>query len=120
MGPLRRSVGLVVAAVSTMLLAVTFVALAVLSLASGHGQFSWQVALMLLLWGVLVGAIGWGLWTRQAWSRGAAVATGLLHVLAFGQLALTAPAATLGSALGLATLVSVLLPGTTAELRRRS
>lgn len=105
-------------AASTVLLALSFVALAALSLTSGHGQFSGQVAGMLLAWGALVGVSGWGLWSLRQWSRGAVVAAGLLHLFAFGQMVPTAPWAGLGAALALVGVVGAALPSTRAALRQ--
>lgn len=114
----RRPRWLLAAAASTVALAGVFVVLAVLSLTSGHGLFSGQVAGMLLAWGVLVGAAGWGLAALKPWSRGAVVAAGLLHVFAFGQMALTAPVAAAGAGLALVAVVGGVLPSTRHALSR--
>lgn len=114
----RRPAWLVAGAASTAAIATFFVVLAVLSLVSGHGQFSWQVASMLLVWALLGFVTAWGLWARQPWSRGAIVATGLLHLFAFGQMIPTAPVAAVGAALAVVSVVAGALPSTREELRR--
>lgn len=113
----RRPFWLAAAAASTVVLALVFVVLAVASMTSGHGQFSIQVALMLVVWAALVGMAGWGMWALKPWSRGAVVAAGLLHLFAFGQMVPTAPAAAAGAALALVAAVGALLPSTRAALR---
>ena len=114
----RRPPWVLAAAASTVLLALSFVVMAALSLTSGHGQFSGQVGAMLLAWGALVGFAGWGLWSLRPWSRGAVVASGLVHVFAFGQMVPTAPWAALGAALALVGVVGAVLPTTRAALRQ--
>lgn len=114
----HRPAGLVAAAAATVVLALVFVVFAAMSLASAHGQFSTQVALMLVMWGVLVAVAGAGLWALKPWSRGAVVAVGLLHLFAFGQMAPSAPAAAAGAALALVAVVGGVLPSTRAALSR--
>lgn len=112
----QRPAWLVAAAAATLLTAGAFVVMGVMSLGSGHGQFSSQVALMLIGWGVLVGAAGVGMWLRQAWSRGAVVAIGLLHMFAFGQMVPNAPAAAVGAAVAAVAAVGAILPSTRQAL----
>ena len=113
-----RPAPLLAAAAATGLLAVAFTGLALLSLGSGHGQFSGQVAAMLLVWGALVGAAGWGLWALQPWSRGAVVAAGLLHAFALGQMVPTAPFAAVGAVLAVVAVVGGVVPSTRTALSR--
>lgn len=113
-----RPAWLVAAAASTLALAAAFVVMAAMSLTSGHGQFSGQVALMLLVWGGLVGFAGWGMWDLRSWSRGAVVAAGLLHAFAFGQMVPTAPFAAAGALLAAVAVVGGVLPGTRQALTR--
>lgn len=109
---------LIASAAATLVLAAAFVVLALLSLTSGHGQFSGQVAAMLLAWGLLVGAAGWALWRLLAWARGAVVAAGLLHLFSLGQMIPTAPWAAAGALLAAVAVVGAVLPGTRRALSR--
>lgn len=115
-----RPSGVVASVAATLALAVFFVVMAALSLTAGHGSLSGGVGLALALWAVLVGASAVLLWRRSRWSRGPAVAAGLLHVFAFGQLAFSAPPAALGALLGVVGAVGAALPSTQAWLTRSS
>ncbi|MDO5533910.1 MAG: hypothetical protein Q4F65_04575 [Propionibacteriaceae bacterium] len=113
-----RPIGVTLAVIATVGLALFTLVMAVLSLASGHGRFSGGVALALVLWGLLVGVMGVFLYRGAWWARGSVVAAGLLHVFAFGQFALDgSPWAWLGAAAGLVSAVGVVLPTSTAWLR---
>ncbi len=112
-----RPVSVVVSALSSAALAGLFAVMAVASLSSGHGQFSAQVAAMLLVWAVIVAVAAWGLWGLRGWARGVVVGTGLLHTAAFGQFALNQPLAWLGALVGLVAVVGAVWPSTTQALR---
>ncbi len=114
--PSRRPPLMLAATVATLGLALAFVVMGVLSLTSGHGQFSSQVALMLLVWAGLVAVAGVGMWLRQGWSRGAVVAAGLLHTFAFGQMVPNAPVAVVGALAGLVAVVGGGAPSTRLAL----
>ena len=114
-----RPVGVVVAVVATMALALFTLGMAVLSLAEGHGSFSGGVGFALVLWGLLVGAGAVLLLRGSRWARGPVVAAGLLHVFAYGQFALDGtPLAWLGALAGLAAAVGLVLPDSTAWFSR--
>lgn len=118
MRPPSPPASLLVAVVATWGLAVFFVAMAVLSLTSGHGIFSSGVAVALLVWALLIAVAAWFLLRRAVWSRGPVVAAGLLHVAAFGQFALTEPWTIVGAVAGLAAVVGAAWPSTRLALRR--
>lgn len=103
---------------ATLVLAVFFVVMAVLSWTAGHGSLSGGVGFALVLWALLVGASAVLLWFRGRWARGPVVAAGLLHAFAFTQLALSAPAAALGAGLGAVAVVGAALPATQEWLKR--
>ena len=113
-----RPAGVVASVAATLVLAVFFVVMAVLSLTAGHGSLSGGVSFALVLWALLVAASAVLLWRRARFARGPAVAAGLLHVFAFGQLALSAPPAALGALLGVIAVVGAALPSTQAWLTR--
>lgn len=113
-----RPSGVVASVAATLVLAVFFVVMAVLSWAAGHGSLSGGVGLALMLWAFLVGASAVVLWRRGRWARGPVVAAGLLHMFAFSQLALSAPAAVLGAVLGAVAVAGAALPATQEWLRR--
>ncbi|MFT3877913.1 MAG: hypothetical protein QM708_16055 [Propioniciclava sp.] len=113
-----RPAGIVVSVTTTAVLAVFFLVMAVLSLSSGHGSLSAGVAVALVVWGLLVGVSAVLLWQGAAWSRGPVVAAGLLHVFAFGQLAVSAPLAVAGALAGAAAVAGAVLPSSRAWLTR--
>ncbi len=113
-----RPAGVAASVAATLALAVFFVVMAVLSLTAGNGSLSSGVSIALMLWAILVGAGAVLLWRRGRFARGPVVAAGLLHVFAFGQLALSAPPAVLGALLALAGAVGAALPSTQAWLTR--
>lgn len=115
-----RPVGVLLAALATSGLALFSIVMAGLSLAEGHGSFSGGVGLALGLWGLLVGAGAFFLLRGSRWARGPVVAAGLLHVFAYGQLAMNnAPLAWLGAAAGLVAVIGLVLPASTAWLTGR-
>lgn len=117
--PSSRPAGVLAAVAASLALAVFFVVMAVLSLSSGHGSLSGGVTFALVLWAVLVGASAVMLWRRAGWSRGPVIAAGLLHVLAFGQFTLSAPAAVLGALAGVIAVAGAVLPSTRTWLTTR-
>ncbi len=84
--PPRSSVPLgLMAAVLAMATGVAFVTLAALSVASGHGAFSWQIALMLGGYGVLLTVAGWLSARGVGLARGAVISLGLLNLIVAAQ-----------------------------------
>lgn len=117
----KRTWGVVVGALLTGLSGLAVATFGVLSLASGHGGFSWGIAAMLIGYGLALGAAAWGLWRLSLFARGPIVAMALMH-LAIATSYLTGPtwwAGALIACVPIATLVAVLWPSTTAELRAR-
>lgn len=97
-----------VAGGATFGLGLFFAGMAVLALASGHGEFSGHIGVGLAVWGALVMALGVFALRRAPWIRGPLLAVGLLHLLAFGQSALVQPWALLGAAAALAAVLGAL------------
>lgn len=117
----KRTWGVVVGALLTGLSGLGVVTFGVLSLASGHGGFSWGIAAMLIGYGLALGAAAWGLWRLSLFARGPIVAMALMH-LAIATSYLAGPTwwvGALSACVPIATLVAVLWPSTTAELRAR-
>ncbi|MGJ6979402.1 hypothetical protein ACSDQ9_02560 [Aestuariimicrobium soli] len=72
---------LMIAGLLTLLAAMALVAVGVAVVAQVHGIFSVGVGAMLLLYGLMVGAIGVVAVRGRGWSSGAVVAAAVLHVL---------------------------------------
>lgn len=73
------------AAGASVVVGLGFVALAVPSVASGHGSFSWQIAAMLAAYGLLLAVAGILLWRGVGVARGAVIALGLLNAFVAAQ-----------------------------------
>ena len=113
-----RPAGLIAVAVASLALGLFLVVLAVLSVGSEHGGFSYGVAAALVVWAGFVVAGGLLLWRGRGWARGIVVAAGLMNLFAFGQMVPSNGFAILGAAAGLACVVGPLLPTTRAALTR--
>ncbi len=74
-----------VAAAASVLSGLGFVALAVPSVASGHGSFSAQIAAMLAAYGLLLAVAGVLLWRGLHAARGAVIALALLNAFVAAQ-----------------------------------
>lgn len=112
-----RPPGLVAAAAGSVVVGVVIVALAGASLASGHGDFSGAVGLMLLIYGVAVAAAGWGLWRLSIFARGPVLATALLHVAVAFSYSTDTPVAWVLLVISAVTAAGVVLPSTTRALK---
>ena len=88
-----------------------------LSLTGGHGEFSWHVAIGLIVWALVVVGAALAMARRYWWSRGPIVATGVLHLAAFVQSTSVQPWAVLGVLVALMTVVGAVLPSTREALR---
>lgn len=73
------------AAVLSAFSGLAFVAMAVPSVLSGHGSFSWQIAAMLACYGLLLIAGGILLWRGATSARGGVTALALLNGFVAGQ-----------------------------------
>ncbi len=105
------------AALASIAFAVFFLAMAVLSLTSGHGAFSGGVAIALILWGLIVGVCGFFLLRGARWARGPVVAAALLHVFSFAQFSMNgSPLTLIGAIVALAIVVGALHPVSRAWL----
>lgn len=105
-------------------LGLVVIAVAIASLASGHGQFSGAIGIWLLLYGLVGVASAVALWRRSLLGRGPALVEAALNLIVGFTMAPAAPAAWLVVALAAVTVVATVLPSTTAALhwptRRRA
>ena len=112
-----RPWGLWAAVAGSLSLASFFLVMAGLSLTGGHGEFSWHVAIGLIVWALVVVGAALAMARRYWWSRGPIVATGVLHLAAFVQSTSVQPWAVLGVLVALMTVVGAVLPSTREALR---
>ncbi len=115
----HRPTAVVVASAGAALVGTALVVLGVASLSSGHGQFSWGVALFLVGYGVGMVAAAWGLWRLSVLGRGPVVALSLLNVAAGFGLAEFAAWVWLFVVVSAVTVVAAALPATSRALHLR-
>lgn len=91
--------------------------MSLLSAISRHGWFSAGVATWLGAWSLAAAVSAWLLWRRNPWARGPAAAIGLMHLFAYGEIALDSqPLAWLAVIVIAASVVALFWPTTTAAL----
>mgnify|MGYP001259069591 FL=1 len=115
----QRPVGLVVAVAGSGLVALAVLALAIASLAAGHGEFSGGVGIALLVYGAIILAATWALWRGSLLGRGPVIATALLNLIAAVTFTPGAPWVWAVVLLAGATVVGAALPSTSRDLRIR-
>ncbi|HEY3338352.1 MAG TPA: hypothetical protein VGK18_07600 [Propionicimonas sp.] len=116
----RRPPGLVVAATGSLLVGLALIALAVASLAAGHGGFSGGVGIALIVYGVAMGAGAFALWKGSVLGRGPVIAMALLNLVAGYTFTASAPWVWLLVAVSAATVVGAALPSTSRALHLRT
>ncbi len=109
-----------VAAAGSLLVGVALIALAVASLAAGHGGFSGGVGIALIVYGVAMGASAFALWKGSIFGRGPVVAMALLNLVAGYTFTASAPWVWLLVAVSAATVVCAALPSTSRALHLRT
>jgi hypothetical protein len=116
----KSSPGILVASLGTAVMALLLVALAIASLASGHGSFSGVIGVAVACYGLGLAVAAWGLLRGIGFARGPVIACGLLNLVTAVSLAAAAPLAWLVAALAAATVVAAALPSTSDGLRWRA
>jgi hypothetical protein len=110
----------VVAATGSLLVGLALIALAVASLAAGHGGFSGGVGIALIVYGVAMGAGAFALWKGSVLGRGPVIAMALLNLVAGYTFTASAPWVWLLVAVSAATVVGAALPSTSRALHLRT
>jgi hypothetical protein len=110
----------VVAAAGSLLVGLALIALAVASLAAGHGGFSGGVGIALIVYGVAMAGGALALWRGNIFGRGPVVALALLNVVAGYTFTESAPWVWLLVAVSAVTVVGASLPSTSRALQARS
>jgi len=113
---LERPAGLLVAVAGSGLVGLAILALAIASLAAGHGEFSGAVGIALVVYGLLILAATWALWRGSLFGRGPVIATALLNLIAAASFTPGAPWAWLVVLVAAATVVAAALPSTSRAL----
>lgn len=114
-----RPVPVVVAAAGAALVGVGLVALAVASLASGHGWFSGGVAIFLVGYGALMLVAAWALWRLSVFGRGPVVALSLINLVSAYTFTADAPWVWTVVLVCAVTVVAAAMPATTRALHGR-
>jgi hypothetical protein len=114
---LPRPASLLVAVGGAGVMGTALIALAIASLASGHGTFSGGVGLVLLAYGAVMLAAGWALWRGSVLGRGPVVALSLLNGIAAYTFTASAPWVWVGVVVSAITVVAAGLPATSRALR---
>lgn len=109
-----------VAATGSLLVGLALIALAVASLAAGHGGFSGGVGIALIVYGVAMGAGAFALWKGSVLGRGPVIAMALLNLVAGYTFTASAPWVWLLVAVSAATVVGAALPSTSRALHLRT
>lgn len=114
---LSRPKGVIISAIASALLGLVFVVFAAISAGGGHGWFSIQIAVVLVLYGLLMIGAAIMLWQRRFWARGPVAAFGLVAGLGFFEYLRDSAWMWLLVAVCLASVAGIVLPSTTTWLR---
>lgn len=111
-------VGVAVAITGTGLQAATLFGIGMVSLFSGHQQFSIAIGAGLAGYAFLLGLSTWWLGRGAVAARGPALAASLVNLITAVSFTGSAPLAWLAAGLAAISVVALALPGTTAGLRQ--